>query len=343
MQKNQPVLFSTWGYDYTTPESEKGKTGNQAGNQTENQTENSNTSGGEPFEKEQLLTYQQGDHEMRFRLPKDWKYEILSQSGDFYEYGIRFHLADVEKNMTFYCYSNRFGVCGTGLETKMILLESGMEAEIGYYDGSEDWSYVSFFNIDVKLAAINNGITGAEAKNENPTKLNSLKKLDESSESNEYYHVECENENHFEVETVNRSAIENEIEGQKHEVYVSAFPFELNVYDNIDDFNKVAGFGKPVQVANTELKVSGYSERFVATGSAFGKQEASSFIIGTVKTFREVNAIIGEEEVDFIIVQLDTAIGTIPVAVSREVFDLEKLYAGKIIVMFADIKIDFIK
>ena len=111
-----------------------------------------------------MLTYQQGDHEMRFRLPKDWKYEILSQSGDFYEYGIRFHLADVEKNMTFYCYSNRFGVCGTGLETKMILLESGMEAEIGYYDGSEDWSYVSFFNIDVKLAAINNGITGAEAK-----------------------------------------------------------------------------------------------------------------------------------------------------------------------------------
>ena len=101
---------------------------------------------------------------MRFRLPKDWKYEILSQSGDFYEYGIRFHLADVDKNMTFYCYSNRFGVCGTGLETKMILLESGMEAEIGYYDGSEDWSYVSFFNIDVKLAAINNGITGAEAK-----------------------------------------------------------------------------------------------------------------------------------------------------------------------------------
>ena len=56
MQKNQPVLFSTWGYDYTTPESEKGKIGNQAGNQTEN----SNTSGGEPFEKEQLLTYQQG-------------------------------------------------------------------------------------------------------------------------------------------------------------------------------------------------------------------------------------------------------------------------------------------
>lgn len=180
-------------------------------------------------------------------------------------------------------------------------------------------------------------------KNENSTMLKFLEKLDESSDSNEYYHVENENENHFEVETVNRSAIENEIEGQKHEVYVSAFPFELNVYDNIDDFNKVAGFGEPVQVANTEFKVSGYSERFVATGSAFGRQEACSFIIGTVKTFREVNAIIGEEEADFIIVQLDTAIGTIPVAVSREVFDLEKLYAGKIIVMFADIKIDFIK
>ena len=23
MQKNQPVLFSTWGYDYTTPKSER--------------------------------------------------------------------------------------------------------------------------------------------------------------------------------------------------------------------------------------------------------------------------------------------------------------------------------
>lgn len=180
-------------------------------------------------------------------------------------------------------------------------------------------------------------------KNENPTKLNFLKKLDESSESNEYYHVECENENHFEVETVNRSAIENEIEGQKHEVYVSAFPFELNIYDTIEDANKALGFGKPVKIDYMDLEVSGYSEQFMAPGNTLGSQEACSFIIGTVKTFREVNSIIGEEEVEFIIVQLDTAIGTIPVAVSRDVFDLEKLYAGKIIVMFADIKIDFVK
>ena len=65
--------------------------------------------------------------------------------------------------------------------------------------------------------------------------------------------------------------------------------------------------------------------------------------IGKIDNYKFYEGFEGEEEVEFIIIQLDTAIGTIPVAVSREVFDLEKLYAGKIIVMFADIKIDFAK
>jgi hypothetical protein len=40
------------------------------------------------------------------------------------------------------------------------------------------------------------------------------------------------------------------------------------------------------------------------------------------------------------IIQLETKIGIIPVASSREIFDLSKLEKDKIIVMFADVKIN---
>lgn len=36
-----------------------------------------------------------------------------------------------------------FGVCGTGLEEKQTVI-NGMEANVGYYDGADYWSFVSF-------------------------------------------------------------------------------------------------------------------------------------------------------------------------------------------------------
>lgn len=47
--------------------------------------------------------------------------------------------------------------------------------------------------------------------------------------------------------------------------------------------------------------------------------------------------------ISFIIIKVDTAIGTIPIAASREQFDLRNLSVGKTICMLTDVKADFQK
>lgn len=122
----------------------------------------------EDDEKENLgkiVTYSPNGNLLSLTLPENWEYDILSQSGDFYEYGIKFYPIGSEENVTLYYYSNIFGVCGTGLRSEKFLINSGIEAEVGYYDQSDDWSFIAFHHIDRKLAAINNGLTGLEAEN----------------------------------------------------------------------------------------------------------------------------------------------------------------------------------
>ena len=40
-------------------------------------------------------------------------------------------------------YYDLFGVCGTGLEVTETWLPGGLTASAGYYDGSENWSYMA--------------------------------------------------------------------------------------------------------------------------------------------------------------------------------------------------------
>ncbi|MBQ3216741.1 MAG: hypothetical protein IJB35_02875, partial [Oscillospiraceae bacterium] len=48
----------------------------------------------------------------------------------------------------------------------------------------------------------------------------------------------------------------------------------------------------------------------------------------------------GEAALPFVLAKVDTALGAIPVAMGREVFDLKELKAGCIVAMNADIKAD---
>ena len=46
-------------------------------------------------------------------------------------------------NLLMYKQMQGFGVCGTGLEEEKTVI-GGMEANVGYYDGADYWSFVSF-------------------------------------------------------------------------------------------------------------------------------------------------------------------------------------------------------
>ena len=172
-----------------------------------------------------------------------------------------------------------------------------------------------------------------------PVALSFLKRLEQSSDANEYYDAELPGSNQLlQIETVCRCAVEGDIEGKTLPAYVSAFPFRLSIYDSIEAFNGEAGRG--------DMHGFKFSKTFIAPGGIFAKGnrgEVFSFVLGTVESFREAQLVFGETQVDFVIAQIETALGTVPAPMSREVFDLEALAPGKLIAMYADIKADLSK
>ena len=179
--------------------------------------------------------------------------------------------------------------------------------------------------------------------NNTTTQLYFVKKYEQSSDSNEYYQVSLEDDSaHFDIETVGRYRINGEIENTIQSVHLSVFPFQLDIYKNIEELNKTLGFSKPIKTTINDFVVHGFSEEFMGVGSALSQNtEPCSFVIGKIESYKEVNAIIGEIEVPFTIINLKTAVGIIPVAASKHNFDLSHISKGMILGMFADIKAEF--
>lgn len=174
------------------------------------------------------------------------------------------------------------------------------------------------------------------------TKLYFEEKLEESSEANEYYMVyDSEQEKHFDIETVDRYTISEDIENKEKDVYLSAFPFQLDVFENEDEMNKNLGLGKEVDIPAVGKKVITMDPRMMSDGRVItGVNEPCSFIIGEVIDFKDVEVNIADNNIKFTIIDLDTAIGNMPVAVHKENFDLSKLKKRALIGMVADIKAD---
>lgn len=159
--------------------------------------------------------------------------------------------------------------------------------------------------------------TDITIKNNNPSNLYFEEKLEQSSEANEYYNVITEDGSHFQIETVNRYVLKEEnIEDTDQRVYLSAFPFQLGLYNNEEEMNKALGFGKPVKVGNTDMYVHGYSTSMMAVGGVLtGKlNEPSSFIIGIIEDYKDMIVNIADINISYTIIYINTAVGIIPVA-----------------------------
>lgn len=178
-------------------------------------------------------------------------------------------------------------------------------------------------------------------KNNNAVEVEFCEKYDESSETTEVYEVECDDVR-FEVETVNRIAIEGEILNTKQKVYLSAFPFKVSLFNNIDEFNEWAGVKKPIQVGDTDIKVSGFSETFMGCGTGLGQEVPCTNMIGKIENIREIKTIIGGMKTEFIIAYVRTAVGVIPTCIKSNTFKKNELQVGKLMVAFAYMKADFV-
>lgn len=103
---------------------------------------------------------------LEMNIPNEWKYEELprNENNDFYKFALKLYKSEDSKNTILYFYHNPFGVCGTGRTDKKICLNSGSEANIGYYDNIEEWSDISFYELNPNIALINYGLEGSEAE-----------------------------------------------------------------------------------------------------------------------------------------------------------------------------------
>lgn len=138
MKNNRPVVFSTWGYDYAPPA------------------------------KVEEYNYSKtiDNITIELNIPSDWHYEELprNEENDFYKFALKLYKSDSDKNTILYYYHNQFGVCGTGRTNKKIILNNGIEANIGYYDNSKVWSDISFYQTNPNIAFINSGLEYIEAQ-----------------------------------------------------------------------------------------------------------------------------------------------------------------------------------
>lgn len=177
------------------------------------------------------------------------------------------------------------------------------------------------------------------------TKLHFEEKLEQSSEANEYYVVyDLENERHFDIETVNRYCIKEELVDSDKDVYLSAFPFQLNLYKNEKEMNKALGMGKEVDIPGIGKRIIEMNPKMMSDGRVItGLNEPCSLIIGKVKDYNDVEVDIANNIIKFKIIDLETAIGNMPVAVHAENFDLSNLKKDVLLVMLADIKADLSK
>lgn len=233
----------------------------------------------------------------------------------------------------------------TASEDKRILLltrymrEAGSERAIGKYVTTElidsERKVLELIDLDITLL------------NDTAVPIRFLKRLPMSSDANEYYDASTkESEQHFQLETVNRHTVLFEVEGSVQNVYLSAFPFKLSLHDNMDALNASLGLAGERRIGNTAYKVRGLSDTFLAPGGAVNpdvkEDETFSFVIGTVRSHRDVSIRSNTGTIRFSILWLDTALGLLPTAASPSVFNLSGLAVGKAVAMCADIKADFV-
>jgi hypothetical protein len=182
-------------------------------------------------------------------------------------------------------------------------------------------------------------------KSTETVKLLFEEKLNGSSEANEYYNVIGEDA-HFQIETVNRYLIEEDnLEEKEYELSLSAFPFKFNLFDSIDDVNKIFGLGKEIEIPGIGKQKVGIAEDFMTRSDMFksdpDSEEYFSVVVGKVADYCFVEMPIGKNVARCAIVDVETRVGKLKTIVGEDCFDLTNLKKDKVVYMKADVKADF--
>lgn len=106
--------------------------------------------GGEADNKEDTFTGEVVSHvgaagSIALTIPDGWQYEITEKNDEELTHdGIRFWPEGKDGKIGLYYYDTGFSVCGTGLEEKEMTLDNGQKINMGVYDNSDVWEFITF-------------------------------------------------------------------------------------------------------------------------------------------------------------------------------------------------------
>ena len=198
----------------------------------------------------------------------------------------------------------------------------------------------------------------------NPVEVTFIEKLNESNDEVEFYRIGIDADTEpgtvgtmqtlnnlgrtfshvMEIETVNRHAVNGELEGTTQKVGLSAFPYRFSAYNSMDEINATFGFQKGKPSGPEGLKIiEGLSPNFTSPSSFVSKEkeQISSCLIGEITKTQEVLLAFGNEEVPCKIIWLKTGFGEIPMPVCATYDDYNEYTIGKYVCAFAYVKADF--
>ena len=104
---------------------------------------------------EAFCEYEYGS--IRLEIPGGWEWEESPYDEETGLFGIKFWPAGQEGKAALYCWTQPFGVCGTGLTEEEVTFANGLRAMMGTYDNEECWNFISFRDVPGDYVVINEG------------------------------------------------------------------------------------------------------------------------------------------------------------------------------------------
>ena len=179
-------------------------------------------------------------------------------------------------------------------------------------------------------------------QNQNTAELELLQEFGPFQEWNKNYIAAVSGSGQqFVAEAANRFVPGEDIEGGKVQASVSAFPWSIDIFASLKALNGAMGFGYSEQAEDIIPSAGGFAGGFSRRFTMPCVESVESFystIVGIVTGMRDVRLAAGDLMLDFIIVDLATGLGPLPIAVSRNAFDLNGLKEGAWVIMNASVK-----
>lgn len=188
--------------------------------------------------------------------------------------------------------------------------------------------------------------TNIISKKEHFKKLYFANKIRQEKEGYAFYDVKDEDGRLYQVQTVNNYVYDESIVGKTLDVAVTLLPFQIEIYDSIEQYNEVKGISNqilPTFNGNNAKEVRmGVSEDFSVPGVLVANDPnvVFSMVLGRVLTVRKCDIAFSERIITCYYIEIKSGDGSIPVIFSTDLVNDQKIKEGDLLEIMGDLKVD---